>query len=262
MNNIQFIPSAVEAGDCISSAWEMLKRNYGMFLGVSLVAYLLIACIPCLNIFILGPVMGGVYYVALRDMRGEPVDFGMMFKGFEKFVPLMVIGLIQSIPGIIIQILQYVFQFSSAILDSRRGRGIDYDFQASGSDFALGTGMIILFVIIALAVMIFGFLWWLALFCAVPLAMEHNLGPIEAIKLSAQAGFNNIGGLLALIIFEGLVMLLGTLLLCIGAFLISVPIMFLANAFAYRQIFPYVERQFNMSPPPPTAYGSNFGSGM
>jgi len=255
MNNVQFIPSAIEAGDCISGAWEMLKRNYGMFLGVSLLAYVMIACIPCLNVLILGPVMGGVYYVALRDMRGEPVDFGMMFKGFEKFVPLMVIGLIQSIPGIIAQILQYVFQFSSAILDSRRGSNIEI-FQGSGSDFALSTGMAILLIVVALVIMVLGILWWAAFFCAVPLAMEHDLGAIDALKLSAQAGMNNIGGLLLLIILEALVMMVGVLMICIGMFLVSIPIMFLANAFAYRQIFPYVGRQLNMSPPPPTAYGN------
>jgi uncharacterized membrane protein len=175
----------------------------------------------------------------------------------------MVIGVIQSIPGIIIQILQYVFQFSSAILDAQRGRGVDHDFfQPSGTDFALGTGMIILFVVIALAIMIFGFLWWVVMFCAVPLAMEHDLGAIDAMKLSARAGLSNFGGLLALLVFEVLVMLLGVLLLCIGTILISIPIMFLANAFAYRQIFPYIEQRFNMSPPPPSAYGTNFGSGM
>lgn len=264
MTNIQFVPGAIDASDCISNAWEMLKRTYGMFLGVSLVAYLLIACVPCLNVFLMGPVMGGVYYVALRDMRGEPVDFGMMFKGFEKFVPLMVVGLIQSIPGIIIQILQYVFQFSSAILDTRRGRGVDYDFfqSSSGSDLAIGTGMMILIGVGAIAIMIFGILWWAATFCAVPLVMEYDLGAIDALKLSAQAGMNNIGGLIVLVIFEGLVMILGLLMICVGMFLISIPIMFLANAFAYRQIFPYVDRQFNMAPPPPNAYGSSFGSGM
>ena len=62
--------------------------------------------------FIIGPILGGVYYVVLRDMRGEPVDFGMMFKGFDKFVPLMVIGLIQAIPEIIGQGLRVAGQFA------------------------------------------------------------------------------------------------------------------------------------------------------
>lgn len=258
MQHIEFQRGAINAGDCIGNAWEMLKRNYGMFLGISLVAYLLIACVPCLNFFILGPVMGGVYYVALRDMRSEPVEFGMMFKGFEKFMPLMVIGLIQSIPSIIAQILQSIFQFSGAILDTRRTPDFDF-FQDSGVG-ALGAGIVMIAVIVGLVFLVVGLLWWGAFFFAVPLAMEYDLGPMEAIKLSAQAGMSNIGGLIVLLIFEILVGLLGVLLICIGMFLISIPVVFIANAFAYRQVFPYLGGQkYNMNPPPPSAYG-DFGT--
>lgn len=254
----RFESGAISAGECISGAWEMIKRNYGMYLGVTFLAYVMISCIPCANIFIMGPVMGGVYYVALRDMRGEPVEFGMMFKGFEKFVPLMVIGLIQSIPGIIAQIFQYSFQFGSAILNPR-GRGGDFDFfQASGSDVALGSGLVILVVVVALGFMIFGLVWWAAFFFAVPLAMEHDLGAIDAIKLSARAAMSHVGGLILYMILAFLVAMLGVIMICVGLFLISIPIIFVANAFVYRQVFPYVGQQFNMNPPPPSAYG-NFG---
>lgn len=254
MQHIEFQRGAINAGDCISNAWEMLKRNYGMFLGVSLLAYVLIACVPCLNFFLLGPVMGGVYYVGLRDMRGEPVEFGMMFKGFEKFVPLMVIGLLQSIPSIIAQIIQYTFQIGTSFIDASRTRDLDF-FQVSGSDVASG-GILVIGLILVVVFTVIGFLWWAAFFFAVPLALEHDLGPMDAIKLSAQAGMANLGGLLVLMIFMVLVALLGVLLICVGMFLVSIPVIFIANVFAYRQVFPHVERQhFNINPPPPTAYG-------
>lgn len=262
MYSPQFMPSSIESGECISNAWNMLKNNYGMYLGVSIVAYLMIACVPCVNVFIMGPIMGGVYHVILRDMRGEPVDFGMMFKGFEKFLPLMVIGLIQSIPGIIAQILQYVFQFSSSFLDAQRGGGSSTFFQSSGNGLAVGGGVMILLIVGGLAFMIFSFVWWAVFFFAVPLVMEYDMRPVDAIKLSASAAFSNLGGLLGLIIFEALIVLLGVLLICIGMFLISIPVMFLANAFAYRMVFPWTGQQFNTAPPPPGAYGTGYGSGM
>src|SRR3954467_10928250 len=105
MTNLDFYPGAIDAGDCVTTSWEMVKRTYGMYLGISLLTMVLIGCIPIANLFLMGPVLGGVYYVFLRDMRDEPVEFGMMFKGFEKFLPLMIIGLMQSIPGIIMQII-------------------------------------------------------------------------------------------------------------------------------------------------------------
>jgi uncharacterized membrane protein len=260
MTNTQFQSGAIDASGCVSNAWEMLKANYGVYLGISLIAIILTGCVPCINLFLIGPVTGGIYYVVLRDMRGEPIEFGMMFKGFEKFVPLMVIGLIQSIPGVIAQIVQYGARFAEIGMGGMgNGGGFDF-FQASSRDTALAGGMLVLIIVVAIAFMIFSLVWWAVFFFAVPLAMEYDMSPIDAIKLSARAGMSNIGGLIVLLIFEALVMIVGMLLICIGMFLISIPVMYIANAFAYRQVFPLIDRQFNMAPPPPTAYG--FGGGQ
>lgn len=259
----QFLTGAIDAGECVSKAWEQVKANYGMYLGVVVVALLLTGCIPCLNLFLIGPIMGGIFYLALRDMRREPVEFGMMFKGFEKFVPLMVIGLIQAIPGIIAQIVQITFRLGALGLNSRGRRG-DLDFYQSSAnpDFAIATGLLVIILIITLVFVIFALVWWAIFFFAIPLAFEHDLGPVDAIKLSARAALGNIGGLIVLLIFEILIGILGTLMCGIGVIFISVPIIYVANAFVYRQVFPDVNPQFNMTPPPPASYGSNFGQGM
>ena len=263
MNVPQFVPGAIDAGGCVSNAWDMLKRNYGMYLGISIIAMILTGCIPCLNVFIMGPIIGGVFYVVLRDMRGEPTDFGMMFKGFEKFVPLMVIGLIQAIPGVIAQILRFTIDLGRLGLTGGKGSGDYQFFQASSDkDVALAGGLMILAVVVGLVFAVIAIVWWAVMFFAIPLAMEYDLGAIDAIKLSARAATSNIGGLIVLMIFEVLVALVGMLLLCIGMFLISIPVIYIANAFAYRQVFPWIEQNFNMAPPPPGAYGSSFGSGM
>ena len=70
MTNIQFQRGAVDAGGAVSSAWEMVKLKYGMYLGVALITLVLTGCIPCINLFLIGPVMGGIAYLVLRDMRG------------------------------------------------------------------------------------------------------------------------------------------------------------------------------------------------
>ncbi len=254
MTNIQFVPGAISAGECVSNGWETLKLKYGMYLGISLIAIILTGCIPCLNVVIMGPVMGGVYYVALRDMRGEPVDFGMMFKGFEKFVPLMVVGLLQSIPGIIAQIVQYSVRIAGLGLGSR-GNGDFQFFQMSDRDFALSGGLMVLFAVLFIVFMVFSFLWWAVFFFAIPLIIENDMGAVDAIKLSARAAMSNIGGLLVYFLLLILVMIVGMLMLCVGIFLVSIPVMYIAGAFAYRQVFPWMEQQFNMAPPPPTAYG-------
>ncbi|MEP6787310.1 MAG: hypothetical protein ABJB40_02685, partial [Acidobacteriota bacterium] len=148
----QFRSGAINAGECVSNAWEQIKQNYGLYLGVSLLAMLLTGCIPCLNVFLIGPIMGGVFYFALRDMRREPVEFGMMFKGFEKFVPLMVIGVIQSIPGVIAQFVQYGVRFSQFATGRGSGRGFQ-SFQSLDPSLGIATGMLIIIGILSLGFM-------------------------------------------------------------------------------------------------------------
>jgi hypothetical protein len=262
MTEPQFYKSAIDATGCISNAWELIKPNYWLFFGISLLAAVCVGCIPCLNIFITGPIMGGVYFVALRQMRGEPIEFAMMFKGFEKFVPLMVIGLIQSIPGIISQGLNYSLRISDAVIKGSQGsRGIDYYQSAADPEIFLAGGMLIIVIVVSIFFLLFSIAWAVTFAFAVPIAMEHDIGAIDAIKLSAKAGWSNVGGIIVLAILLGLMAFGGVLVLCLGI-LFVLPIIHVAWAFAYRQVFPdLLPSTFRNEPPPPDAYG-NFGRGM
>ena len=252
---IQFNSGAISAGECVTEAWEMLKAKYGIYLGISLIAMVMTACIPCLNIFLLGPIMGGIVFVVLRDLRGEPIEFGMMFKGFENFVPLMIIGLIQSVPGVISQGVQYTFRIGQLAggFGGNGGRDISF-YQSSAPDLAFSGAMAVVLMIVAIVAMVFAFVWWAVFFFAVPLVVDKGLDVGDAIKLSARAAMANVGGLLVLMIILGLVMLLGALLLCVGVFLISMPVMYIANVLAYRAVFPPTQDTRNYMPPDPGTY--------
>src|SRR5829696_5834567 len=254
MNEPQYNVSAIDASGCISNGWEMIKPNYWLYFGVSIVTLLMISCIPCVNIFIAGPVMGGVYFIYLKAMRNEAVDFGMMFKGFEKFVPLMIVGIVQSIPEVIAQ----VFRFS---VDIGRIGLTNGSRQMGDTGFAIASGVMIMAVIVGLVFVLIAAVWRILLMFAVPLVMEFDLSPIEAMILSARAATSNIGGLILLLILEFLISLLGFVAICVGFFFV-LPIIYAANAFAYRQVFPWVERNFQNVPPPPGTYDGGFGRGM
>ena len=116
MTNIQYVPGAIDAGGCVSNGWELIKRNYWMYFGItSLVAVvsLVLSCIPFVpilfQVFVMPPITVGIFLVLFKEMRGEPVEFGMFFKGFDKFVPALVIGVINSIPSIIFLILNFAY---------------------------------------------------------------------------------------------------------------------------------------------------------
>ncbi len=259
MTYLNYQSGAIEAGECISGAWELVKRNFGLYLGVGLMTMVLVGCIPIVSLFLLGPVMGGFAYIVLRDMRDEPVDFGMMFKGFEKFVPLMVMGLIQAIPAIIFQIVQWTVDIQGMI-SGRTGGGRDF-YVSDSPEFNLPAGFTAGIIIVFVGVWLFQMIWNAALTFAIPLIIEHDISIGDAIKLSLGAVFSNLGGLIVLGIISFFVALLGMLAICLGLF-VAIPVIYAANVFAYRQVFPMME-QFggNLEPPPPNTYG-NFGSGM
>lgn len=262
MNYIEFQRSAINPGDCVGNAWALVSNKFWMYIGVGLLSLILISCIPIASIFLFGPVMGGFYYVVLKDMRGEPVEFGMMFKGFERFVPLMVVGLIQSIPGIIVQILQYTGDIARlAGLERMAGGGRGTFLQSNGPDFGVAQGVSVVFALLVFGFAIISIIWTIALQFSIPLLVENDMQVGEAIKLSIQAALGNVGGLVVLLILGILIGILGVLVICVGYF-VAVPVVYAAFAFAYRQVFPMVEQRYNMTPPPPTAYGNNFGSGM
>lgn len=259
MTDIHYLKGAISPFDCVGNAWAQVTGKFGLYLGMGFVAILLISCIPILNIFLVGPVMGGFYYVALKDMRGEPIEFGMLFRGFDKFIPLMVIGIIQSIPSIIFQIIQTVGDITS-LLSGGATRRSDFFQSTSASEFGLAGGVLIFAIVAGVIVFLLFIAWYIAFKFAIPIAMEHDVSITEAISLSFRASFSNIGGLIVMLIFAILIAFAGVLALCIGIF-VAVPVLFVADAFAYRQVFPMIEQRMNFNPPPPTAYGSSFGSG-
>jgi hypothetical protein len=257
MKNVQYVSGAISPGDCVGGAWNLVTRQFWLYIGVGLLTLILIGCIPFVGSILMGPVLGGFYFLVLRDMRDEPVDFGMMFKGFEKFLPLMLAGLVQAAPSIVATILQYTVDFARIVGPGARGG--DVNFYQSGSDaiFAgISAGLLVIIVVLAL----FGIVWSIALSFAVPLILEHDLPVVDALLTSAKAALSNAGGLIVLIILEILIAILGVIALCIGIF-VAMPVIYAANVFAYRMVFPYFDRSnLNTAPPPPSAYGGTYGT--
>ena len=260
MNDIQFHRGAISPGDCISEAWGLVTGRFGLYLGAGVIVLILISCIPFVNFFLLGPLLGGFYHLVLRDSRGEPVDFGALFKGFEKFVPLMVVGLIQSVPGIVTTVIQYTVDIARL---TGIGPGIgDATFYQGGSD-ALWAGFSIGLIIVFAVLFIVAIVWNLGLGFAVPLVMERDLSVGDALVTSLKAAAANPGGLIVLAILQGLVMLVGFLALCLGIF-VAAPVAYAAFAIAFGQVFPYSGGgpSYYNTPPPPEAYGGTFGQGQ
>ena len=132
--SIEFNRGAVKPVDCISNGWNLMVRNFGLNLGIGFISFLLIGCTLIFGWFLFGPIAVGIYYVYLRQIRGEEVGIGMMFKGFNWFVPSMVAGVIFLSPNIIGQTYRIVLRMAetgrprsnaaSSTLSARRVRTV------------------------------------------------------------------------------------------------------------------------------------------
>lgn len=242
--NINFNQGAVRPLDCVSEGWNILMQNLGIYIVIGLIAIVLAGCLGIIAIgwFLYGPLMVGIFYVYLRQIRGEQIEIGMMFDGFKKFLPAMIIGLIILLPSIIARIYDTAFQIAelAAIYNPSELTAAALTIVWVIS-FGLKSVLLVAIVIVNI-LLLFSF----------PLLSEYGMGMMETMKLSARAGWANAGGLFLLMLLNGLIILCGALACLIGL-IFAIPLVFAANAVAYRMVFPEAGAQ-NIAPPQPDQY--------
>ncbi len=247
--NIQFNKSAVNAVECVTKGWEILKPNYIMFFGIGILVFIL-GCIPVLSWFLIGPVLVGIYAALLKQYQGEQAEIGMILSGFSKFVPAFVLGLLLILPGILLN--TYNLGLRIAQLLSL--------FDASGLTGSAATIFTIAGFLINIIALVGSILFGITFTFALPLLADKNLPLMETIKLSAKAGWANFWGLFLLFLLLGAMLIGGVIALCIGI-LFVLPIVYAALTVAYRQVFPMANNGIGRQniPPTPDNYGNMAG---
>lgn len=237
----EFQTGVIRPVECMKEGWELIKDDYWLIFGVTIVGLLIGGLIPFgLGI---GAMFCGIYYVILRKMDGKPIEFGDLFKGFNFFVPGLVATLVVIIPTIISLFLIYG-SMVAFILTAANSRG--------SAQEEIVYGMVAtLFVEAVIVSLVLSCLHALIMF-AYPLIAERNLGGFEAFKLSARAVWANLSGVIGIILIEFLMGFVGYLAFVVGIYFV-VPIMFAGVAVAYRRVFP-VNRNYAQDPPPPNYY--------
>ncbi len=232
----EFQSRVISPVECLKEGWQLIKDRYWLFLGITLVAMLVGGAVP---VVLIGPMMVGLYMCLFAKMRGEPVEFGMLFKGFDYFTQGLVAAAIQTLPVILIMAVgQVIFvAFTLIIMPTERGAALPPVFWVA----------LVLFV---LFVMILSLAVHSLFLFAYPLIADRNLSGLEAIKLSYRAALQNLGGIIGLLLLISGLSILGVLACYVGAFLVM-PISFAAYAVAYRRVFPETGSLGGPAPPPP-----------
>src|SRR4051812_15369261 len=95
-----FNRNVVQPMECLKAGWALVKEQYWLFVGIMAVGILIAGVVP-MGI-LMGPMMCGIYLVLLQHMRGRPIEFGMLFKGFDYFVESLIATLLQFVPVLLI----------------------------------------------------------------------------------------------------------------------------------------------------------------
>jgi uncharacterized membrane protein len=237
----EFRTGVIKPIECMKEGWELIKDQYWLFFGITIVGMLIAGVVPFG--IILGAMYCGIYYCILAKMDGRPFEFGDLFKGFQHFLPSLIATLIFIIPVFIFTIVMWGSMMAVMVgMTDRRGQiNPEAIFALYGTMFVEG----IIFAIVISCIHAF-------IIFTYPLIVDRNLSGGEAFKLSAKAAWANIGGVVGLILTEFVMGFIGYLACAIGVYF-TLPIMFAGVAVAYRKVFPKPQ-MFNQAPPPPNAY--------
>jgi hypothetical protein len=217
---------AVKPVECLKSGFALVKDQYWLFFGITLVAILIGGALPFG--ILLGPMMCGLYLCYFSKMRGERVKFEMLFKGFDYFGKSLLAGIVQTAPMVILMIVAYLPAVAIPMLlgGGRRGQP---DGAVVFGMFASMFGFIMLAALVgALIALLFAFSY--------PLILERQMSAGDALKTSLRAVLGNAGGMIALFLLNALIGLVLLPVCCVGIYF-ALPICMASYAFAYRSIF-------------------------
>lgn len=242
-NEIEFKRNAVEPVECIKAGWNLIKSQYWLFVGMTLVGMLIGSVVP-LGI-LMGPMMCGLYLALFQTRRGQPIEFGLLFKGFDYFGDAVIATLLHMIPIVVVVIPTYILFYVGmfTIIGTTSQNGEPNPAAMLGFFGVFGVIWLVIMVLLIVLSVVFTF--------AYPLIVDRRLKGLDAVKLSIRAAFANFWRLLGMLLLTGLLSFLGVFLCIVGIYLV-IPISLAAIAAAYEQVFGLSDLQPNLPPPPPS----------
>jgi uncharacterized membrane protein len=95
-------PAQFNIVEILKRAWDVLVNNLGIVLGATIV-YMVIMCVGgmisygLVNLVLAGPMTLGLVNLMMQLVRGKQPDFGVLFSGFQRFLPAFLAYLVITI---------------------------------------------------------------------------------------------------------------------------------------------------------------------
>jgi hypothetical protein len=235
MNQNEFQVGVIKPIECMKEAFELIKPDYWLLFAITFVGFI----ISGVTMYILlGAMICGIFYCYLQRIDGRPVVFDGLWKGFQWWLPGLIVGLIMVVPVVIVYLVLYLPLVVAIVLGSKLSEGELLGL--IGGAFAVDLVVIIIMVCFH-TLLIFTF----------PLIVDRNLGAFQAMALSARAVWANLGGVAGLYGVGFVLSLLGTMVFCFGTYFV-IPLIVAGNMVAYRKVFPAIAGRD--LPPAPTSF--------
>ena len=210
-------------------SYRLIKDQYFMLWAIVFVGLLFGALTPFG--LLLGPMLVGIFLCFLEREAGNKASFDHLFRGFDRFIPSLLVTLSMFFCNIVISVASLsaivIAGFALIVMMSEGNRIQDIPQFILIGGFAIAYSVMLLASLFASLPFVFAF----------QLIAEHNLSAGEAMIASARAVLHNLWPLAITFIsfsFFGLI----AMLMCYLPALLLAPIQFGAGFLVYREIFP------------------------
>ena len=227
----------LDIGGCVSRGYHLLKNNFNVLFVSSLIYALIegvlagLAQIPftgpivsLVNLIITGPLLGGVFYIFIRTVRGRPAEVGDVFEGFRNNFGQLFLGYL--VPALLagLCLLPVVIAAAVTILPAL----IHHE---KPNEYALLFVLPVL--LICLIPMVYLQISWTF---TLPLIADRGLDFWPAMKMSRRMVGKHWWQVFGLMVLVGLLNVAGLLACCVGV-LFTLPVGIAAMMYAYETIF-------------------------
>lgn len=239
----------LDIGGCVGRSWDLYKKEFGLLFAGCLLYMLIEAVIggggqipflgplfSIVNLVIVGPLMGGVYYIFIQAIRGQPATVGDVFAGFrlafgQLFLGYLVTALLAGlclVPFAVILMVKLIPVI--AHLHSTTPDNADIQKLIPVIKGIFLTCLPVLLV--CLVPMIYLQVSWLF---TLPLIIDKQMGFWSAMKASWRRVNKHWWHVFGLLVLVGLINIVGLLLCCVGI-LFTIPIGLGALMYAYETV--------------------------
>lgn len=235
----------LEIGGCLSRGFELLKSHFGVVFVATLLFGLiegfivLLGMIPFIgplfslaNLFIAGPLLGGLYYVFIQTIRHQPASAGDVLTGFRRqFIQLFLGKIVSSllaglcmIPFVVVWVVLVI-----GMVATQHGRSSEMHPSDLLALLPIGLPVFLLCLIPTIYLQV----RWLF---TLPLIIDRQMDFWAAMKASWKMVGKHWWRVFGLVILIGLLNIAGFCVCCVGA-LFTAPIGYGARMYAYETIF-------------------------